>query len=123
MRFFVAFLLFVREKKYERNNSGQRSLQYRAVRSDDTERRRRLYRRQDQHACRLAYDEQIRIAVRQIGKSRPIPQSRLGRMDQQKHINRQGGVIRPVYVSRKIIEKKCYKNNLYKQQGLIIVEI
>ena len=38
------------------------------------------------------------LAVCQIGKSRPIPQSRFGRMDQQKRINRQGGVIRPVLV-------------------------
>ena len=98
MRFFVAFLLFVREKKYERNNSGQRSLQYRAVRSDDTARRRRLYRRENQHACRLAYDEQIRLALCQIGESRPIPQKRFGRVDQQKHINRQGGIIRPVFL-------------------------
>ena len=66
-------------------------------RIDDTARRRRLYRRQDQHACRLAYDEQIRLAVCQIGESRPIPQSRFGRVDQQKRINRQGGIIRPTF--------------------------
>lgn len=35
----------------------------------------------NQHACRLAYDKSLRIAVRQTGKSHTIPKIRLGRMD------------------------------------------
>jgi len=35
------------------------------------------------------------LAVCQIGKGRPISQNRFRRVDQQKRISRQGGIIRP----------------------------
>ena len=39
-------------------------------------------------------------AVRQIGESHPIPQSRFGRVDQQKRINRRGGIIRLLFLQK-----------------------
>lgn len=80
--FFYRFSPFCSgEKKYAKSKSGQRSMQRCAVGIDDSAGRRRLYRRKNQHACRLAYDKSLRIAVRQIGQSHTIPKIRLGRMD------------------------------------------